>query len=411
MMSRSKFLSLIAALVLSSSSFAENPHKLSVRVLNPFDTGAETHINWGPPAHHRPWLGDWAVDLWRDNQAPGVGYTCGRNVYVKLRAHEVAGGKEPEELRGRVVQEGYACRSQDYSQGGYMQKIALRARYGSTWYELGWVLYAHIDNMVYAVGDEFDPTNARIGTAFQGGTTGSCWGSCHIHMEFDNADGASCFNCLPPIDGIATGGTVGLLGGGLAGGHCFRGAPRVQYAREYWVVSGNATHDQFLQIARLAYPTRTTVGFSYDDAGVGDLDTRKVVVWGEEHDRDTLLQWYRQHYGGVSVEFRALPGTGSWSFGPYPTAPPLEHRGHPRVDYAREYWVVNSRAAESQFLSVVSKAFAGRKTVGFTYDDAGIGDLFSRRVVAWGSEFPQPTLIDWYDWYYRGATVTFQPGY
>lgn len=120
--------------------------------------------------------------------------------------------------------------------------------------------------MVYAVGDEFDPANARSGTVFQGGTTGSCWGGCHVHIELDNTDGAACYNVLPPIDGIAIEGTVGQLGGALGGGHCFRGAPRVPYAREYWVVSSNATRDQFLELARQAYAGRNTVGFSYDDA-------------------------------------------------------------------------------------------------------------------------------------------------
>ena len=404
-------LALLAVQFVQAAAFGANPHGLSVRVLNPFDTDGETDVNWGPPGHHTPWLGDWACDIWKDNHALGKGNTCGRDVFVKVRAHEVPGGKKADELRARVLQQGFACRSGVYSQGGYMQKIGIRARYGSTWYDLGWVLYAHIDNLVYAVGDEFDPTDARIGTAFQGGTTGSCWGSCHIHMELNNTDGAACYNVLPPIDGITAGGTVGLVGGALEGGHCFRGAPRVPYAREYWVVSGNASRDQFLEVARQAYERRNTVGFSYDDAGIGDLAERKVLVWGTEHDRQALLDWYGQYYGGVSVEFRALPGEGGWRFGPFATVEPENHRGQPRVNYGREYWVVNSRASLSQFLSVVAKAYPGRKTVGFSYDDAGIGDLDKRSVVVWGGEFPQQTLIDWYRWYYSGVTPSFEPGY
>lgn len=405
------FMLWLTTLVWSGVALAENPHRVSVRVLNPFSVGAETHVDWGPPGHHTPWLGDWAFDVWRDNFGAGLGYTCGRNVYVKVRPHEVPGGKEPDELRGTVLSEGFACASGNYSHGGYQQKIGIRARYGSTWYDLGWVLYAHVDNMVYAVGDELDPTNARIGTVFQGGITGDCWGSCHIHMELNNTDGASCYNVLPPVEGIATEGTVGVLGGGLSGGQCFRGAPRVQYGREYWVVDSRATRAEFAEVARLAFANKNTVGFSYDDAGIGDLDARTIVVWGDEHDRSVLLDWYRDHYGGASVEFRALPGHGSWSFGPYATAAPAKHRGQPRVQYAREYWVVNSHASLSQFLSVVDKAYAGRKTVGFSYDDAGIGDLDSRQVVVWGGEFPEATLSDWYAWYYRGTTVSFQPGY
>ena len=135
-----------------------------------------------------------------------------------------------------------------------------------------------------------------------------------------------------------------------------------------------ATLSQYLQVVDMAYPNRITVGFSYDDAGIGDLDVRKVVVWGDEHDRTVLRNWYQQYYGGVSVEFRALPGNGSWRFGPYSTSAPPSGRGAPRVQYAREYWVVHSQASSAQFRSVASSGYSGRKTVRFSYDDAGIGD-------------------------------------
>ena len=186
-----------------------------------------------------------------------------------------------------------------------------------------------------------------------------------------------------------------------------RGKPRTQYAREYWVVDGRATLAQLQEIARQAHPNRITVGFSYDDAGIGDLGVRKVVVWGDEIDRELLLRWYRQHYGGVSVEFRALPGQGTWSFGPYETAEPPARRGSPRTQYAREYWVVHGGASLGQLQQVVAQAHGGRKTVGFSYDDAGIGDL-ERRLVVWGNEHPQQVLIDWYDRYYPGVTLEFR---
>jgi len=191
-----------------------------------------------------------------------------------------------------------------------------------------------------------------------------------------------------------------------------RGAPRVQYQREYWVIDSRATQAQVEAIADLGYAARRTIGFSYDDAGIGDLNVRKVVVWGTEFDRTVLLNWYAQHYGGVSVEFRSIPGQPIFQFGPYPTTEPASGRGQPRVQYAREYWVVNSQASKAQFLSVVRHAYNNsRRTVGFSYDDAGIGNLNSRHVVAWGNEFSDQVLIDWYNQYYPGVTVAFQHNY
>lgn len=187
-----------------------------------------------------------------------------------------------------------------------------------------------------------------------------------------------------------------------------RGKPRVPYAREYWVIDSRASSSEVQQIVARAYSSRITVGFSYDDAGIGNLDVRKVVVWGDEHDRGALRNWYARYYGGVTVEFRALPGRGSWRFGPYATPAPAGERGRPRVQYAREYWVVDSRASLAQLQQVVRRAYPGRKTVGFSYDDAGIGDLDERRVVVWGNEHPRSTLRRWYRAHYPAVEVSFR---
>jgi hypothetical protein len=56
-----------------------------------------------------------------------------------------------------------------------------------------------------------------------------------------------------------------------------------------------------------AYARRNTVGFSHDDAGIGDLDQRHVVVWGNEYPQSVLRNWYNQYYPGVTVEFRPMP--------------------------------------------------------------------------------------------------------
>jgi hypothetical protein len=191
-----------------------------------------------------------------------------------------------------------------------------------------------------------------------------------------------------------------------------RGAPRVQYQREYWVIDSRATQAQVEAVGDLGYAGRKTIGFSYDDAGIGDLDVRRVVVWGTEFDRSVLRSWYAQHYGGVSVEFRSIPGQPLFHYGPYATSEPASGRGQPRVQYAREYWVVNSNATRADFLRVVRQAYAnGRRTVGFSYDDAGIGNLDTRHVVVWGNEFADQVLRDWYSQHYPGVTVEFRHTY
>lgn len=193
-----------------------------------------------------------------------------------------------------------------------------------------------------------------------------------------------------------------------------RGAPRVQYNREYWVIDGRAAQWQVENIATQAFNAgKKTVGFSFDDAGVGDLNNRHVVVWGWNQSRQSLINWYQQHYGGVTLEFRDLPGEGSGISGTYTTSAPGSDRGKPRFQYEREYWVVPQNASYSDYMKVVRHSLAnGKRTVGFSYDDAGIGELNQRHVVVWGYSWQNPAgLAPWYGTEYTGTTVQFANSY
>lgn len=86
-----------------------------------------------------------------------------------------------------------------------------------------------------------------------------------------------------------------------------KGAPRVQYSRVYHLLPQNATLDQFVQVCRVAYPKRQTVGFSADDAGIGNLEDKTVVLWGIlAKDQPAYQSFFEQHYPGTKLEFRAF---------------------------------------------------------------------------------------------------------
>ena len=79
-----------------------------------------------------------------------------------------------------------------------------------------------------------------------------------------------------------------------------RGAPRQQYARTYFLLPPSASVDMALAAMRAAYHSRVTVGFSPDDAGIGDLDRRLVVCINPTSFPEPLTQaWYDQYYPGV----------------------------------------------------------------------------------------------------------------
>lgn len=141
-----------------------NPNDLSAAIRNPFDNVAKT-LSEVPPDHHRPWGGDWAVDFWVDD-VPSNG-TCGEDVFLKVSPWVLPGGVLADSMRASVIGQGYACDSRQLTDGGYYQKYRIYATYAGEEVELGWVLIAHIDNLVYSnESDLGDPMKVRVGTVY-----------------------------------------------------------------------------------------------------------------------------------------------------------------------------------------------------------------------------------------------------
>ena len=85
-----------------------------------------------------------------------------------------------------------------------------------------------------------------------------------------------------------------------------RGKPRVQYARKYFLAPQDSTEEEFVKVAKIAYKTRSTVGFSADDAGIGDLVTRRVILIEQSRQPTGLEAWFEEHYSGVILGTQSL---------------------------------------------------------------------------------------------------------
>ncbi len=98
------------------------------------------------------------------------------------------------------------------------------------------------------------------------------------------------------------------------------GQPRIDYGRVFNVAPNGASLADFLKIATAAYNTnKQTVGFSYDDAGIGDLSNRRAVLWDiPVADRPGFVAFFAQFYPGVVVEFKT---TGTNPVDPPPPPP------------------------------------------------------------------------------------------
>ena len=100
---------------------------------------------------------------------------------------------------------------------------------------------------------------------------------------------------------------------------------------------------------------------------------------------------------------------GSTEPDPPPPPPSDESRGKPRTQYKREYLRVHDDASWEQYVEIGKKAFANKNTLGFSVDDAMIGDLDSRLMVEYGNQYGQQALNDFRDEYYPGVNIQYEP--
>jgi len=97
-------------------------------------------------------------------------------------------------------------------------------------------------------------------------------------------------------------------------GEC-RGSPRLQYVRTFVLLppQNKLTPSEFGRLLSRLAPDMLkngwTVGFSADDAGIGDLDVRRVIavlVHDDDWDRGALQEFFLEYYPGVELEFRFM---------------------------------------------------------------------------------------------------------
>jgi len=278
------------------------------------------------------------------------------------------------------------------------------------------LLYAHMTHVPVEEGQTVQAGQV-IGTA---GETGATTGP-HLHLSLyveglklpANAD---YLNPRPYLDPLPPS----------------RGHPRTPYSRTYVLLPPEAGAAWAQAVVDAAWDVhRFTIGGSADDAGIGDLDFRRVVAVNPAAWGDSLPVFFEAHYPGViyvpveagspdalRAALEALPempaqppplpsppmgGTegGAPMGGAEGGAPP---RGKPRALYARTYVLLPPGAGTAWASAVVEGAWdVHRFTIGGSADDAGIGDLDFRRVIAVNSAAWDDDLRAFFETHYPGV--------
>ena len=79
-----------------------------------------------------------------------------------------------------------------------------------------------------------------------------------------------------------------------------RGLPREQYQLTYVLLPPDAGADWAQAVVAATWDReRFTIGGSADDAGIGDLDYRRVIAVNPSEWGNDLGAWYNEHYPGV----------------------------------------------------------------------------------------------------------------
>jgi predicted transcriptional regulator len=200
-----------------------------------------------------------------------------------------------------------------------------------------------------------------------------------------------------------------------------RGKPRVQYERTYVLLPPDADAAWTRAVIQATWDRkRHTVGSSADDAGIGNLETRRVIAINPHRWPGDLRSFFETHYpGAVYVPVEAASPTELAvrlaQQAQDDAGEPPDLRGSaqkspgyvpPREPYTRTYVLlpqIEDAVERIEWRTAAAIGSAGQmRTVGHSIDDAGVGpearEIVAINPAAWGRD-----LKAWYDRRYPRA--------
>ena len=191
-----------------------------------------------------------------------------------------------------------------------------------------------------------------------------------------------------------------------------RGAPREQYERVYVLLPPGASSAWAQAVLQATWDDRRyTVGSSADDAGIGNLDKRIVLAINPSGWPTDLASFFEQFYPGITYQAvqASSPAALHARLSTMPArqatpSAPSAGRGAPREQYKRAYVLLPPGAGSKWAQAVVEATWdKERYTVGSSADDAGIGDLDQRVIVAVNPSGWPTDLGSFFEQHYAGV--------
>ncbi len=211
-----------------------------------------------------------------------------------------------------------------------------------------------------------------------------------------------------------------------------QGQPRIQYRRIYLLLPQESQTEWIQSIIStdIWLKERWTVGFSADDAGIGNLSERLIIAINPDTWGANMLNWYQENYPGaiyhpmsfdtpnqlanyletkapsdINTKFAEQNQTNSSMNNDL-----LFKRGLPRTQYERSYLLMPPSSSPAYTQAIVDSQILKnyRLTVGFSADDAGIGNLSKKSVTIINPHEWGDNITEWYSLHYPGSEIKLQ---
>lgn len=166
---------------------------------------------------------------------------------------------------------------------------------------------------------------------------------------------------------------------------------------------------QAKRVFQASWAERHTVGWSLEDAGIGQFTQFDVAIFGyPETEWCMLVDWYGRYAPQTTVSFCALPGEIGHKVTFYAPIMPAGWRNKATLRVKRTYQLLHPCLSEAQALTVFMAGLSQKRTTGWHWEDAGIHQTYPHSMELYGySLTEQQAIHQLCQMYYPNITVVW----
>lgn len=153
-------------------------------------------------------------------------------------------------------------------------------------------------------------------------------------------------------------------------------------------------HEQVKRVLQASWVERCTVGWSLEDAGIGQFTHFDVEIFGyPETEWCQVVDWYEQYAPQTTLTFCSMPGEMGHKVTFYAPTMPAGWGGKSSLSTKRTYQLLHPCLSEAQALAVFMAGLSQKRTTGWSWEDAGIRQTRPHWVELYGYSLAEQQAI------------------